>query len=46
MHSPYPVPLDEALARIERLSDVASLTFGRDPYAKIVARLRELAEDD
>lgn len=43
-HAPHPVPLDEALARLETVRDAASLTVGRDPYEKIVKRLRELAK--
>jgi hypothetical protein len=41
-HTPYPIPLDPTLGRIEKLSEMHdSLT--RDHYARIVDRLRELA---
>jgi cellulose biosynthesis protein BcsQ len=41
-HTPYPIPLDPTLGRIEKLSEMSdSLT--RDHYARIVERLRELA---
>jgi hypothetical protein len=50
-HSPYPVPLDPTLGRIELLREIANVGLDRPHYVKIVERLKELAmtqesEDD
>jgi cellulose biosynthesis protein BcsQ len=41
-HTPHPLPLDEALARMERLRDVATRTIGFIEYEDVVDRLVEL----
>ena len=45
-HTPYPIPLDPTLGRLETLVSMADLTLERSYYKAIVRRLRELAEPE
>jgi Mrp family chromosome partitioning ATPase len=45
-HTPYAIPLDPTLGRLETLRSMADMTITRPYYTAIVDRLRELAEPE